>query len=142
MALTLDLTNLVSDDELVSDKRRGGDRHSEWADKLGEVAQATIDGVIPEGKFVKLAEFAAASGARARIKVLEDRELPCGEYGRFEFKPITFLGLKDENNEQRRQSSLWVKFVVTNWPEELDEAEYVTEIEEPDEVEDDEDEVA
>lgn len=35
-----------------------------------------------------------------------------------------------------------MKFVVTNWPEELDEAEYVTEIEEPDEVEDDEDEVA
>lgn len=130
MALTLDLTNLVDDDQLVSDKRRGGDRHSEWADKLGEVAQATIDGVIPEGKFVKLAEFGAASGARARIKVLEGRELPAAEYGRFEFKPITFLGPKDANGEQRRQSSLWVKFVVTNWseddvePDEVDGDEY------------------
>lgn len=141
MALTLDLTNLVDDDQLVSDKRRGGDRHSEWADKLGEVAQATLDGVIPEGKFVKLAEFGAASGARARIKVLEGRELPAAEYGRFEFKPITFLGPKDANGEQRRQSSLWVKFVVTNHPEDAD-ADYEDADEEELDVDEYENEVA
>lgn len=118
MALALDLTSTMDETDIVNDKRAGGDRHSPWMASLAEIAEAVFDGTLPTGKYVKLAQFGAASGARARQKQLAEIELPFGENGKYAFKPNTWIG-----EDGKRHSTLWAKFDAVSAPARVSEVE-------------------
>jgi hypothetical protein len=104
-------------DDIASDPRNTT-RRSEWYFHLEAVAEKFVSGEFEAGKYVKLANFDAPSGARVKTRQLCTRALPGAEGWEWSFMHTTWIG-----DDAKRHSSLFATFAPVDETDEVDEVE-------------------
>lgn len=100
--ISLDEVTPLDQHDIASDPRTTT-RRSEWYNHMEAVVGRYQSGEFAADKFVKLADFGAASGARVKMRQLCQRNLPGN--GVWYFQTATWLG-----EDGKRHSSLFARY--------------------------------
>jgi hypothetical protein len=100
----IDTVEQLDAEDIASDPRNTT-RRSEWYFHLEAVADKFVTGEFEAGKYVKLAVFDAASGARVKTRQLCQRALPGAEGWEWSFMHTTWIG-----DDGKRHSTLFASF--------------------------------